>query len=227
MTGKLSIALGNNLIFRNFYDIIKVESKFGKEFFMQKIRIGIVGYGNLGKGVEYAVSKNADTELAAVFSRRDPGKIKTVLGAPVFSIEEIKNFKDKIDVMIMCGGSASDLPVQSVEFVKEFSIVDSFDTHAKIPEHFANIDREAKKSGKIGLISVGWDPGLFSMQRLLFEAVLPDGSGNTFWGRGVSQGHSDAVRRIDGVLDAKQYTIPSETVDLPPRAGWTYRARKA
>ena len=135
------------MIFRNFYDIIKVELKFGKEFFMQKIRIGIVGYGNLGKGVEYAVSKNADTELAAVFSRRDPGKIKTVLGAPVFSIEEIKNFKDKIDVMIMCGGSASDLPVQSVEFVKEFSIVDSFDTHAKIPEHFDAVDAAAKAGG--------------------------------------------------------------------------------
>ncbi len=181
-----------------------------KEFFMQKIRLGIIGYGNLGKGVEYAVSRNADTELVAVFSRRDPEKIKTAFGTPVFAIGEVKNFRDKIDVMILCGGSASDLPMQSVEYVRDFNIVDSFDTHAKIPEHFANVDRAAKKSGKIGLISVGWDPGLFSMQRLLFEAVLPDGSGNTFWGKGVSQGHSDAVRRIDGVLDAKQYTIPSE-----------------
>lgn len=177
-----------------------------------KIKIGILGYGNLGRGVECAIRQNSDMELMAVFTRRNPSDVSILTkSAEVCAISEAKNWKDKIDVMILCGGSATDLPKQSPEYVKLFHIVDSFDTHAKIPEHFTNVDIAAKESGKIGIISAGWDPGLFSLNRLYADAVLPEGKDYTFWGKGVSQGHSDAIRRIKGVKDAKQYTIPSET----------------
>lgn len=175
-----------------------------------KIRIGIAGYGNLGKGVECAIAKNTDTELYGVFTRRNPSDVKTLTNAKVYAMDDIINHKDNIDVLIICGGSATDLPKQTPELAKYFNVVDSFDTHAKIPEHFANVDVSAKKSGKIAMISVGWDPGLFSLNRVYGDAVLPDGKDYTFWGKGVSQGHSDAIRRIDGVVDARQYTIPVE-----------------
>ncbi len=172
------------------------------------MNIGIFGYGNLGKGVEKAIYKNSDAKLVGIFTRRDPKSVKSVTGAPVFSSQDMEKFKDKIDVMILCGGSATDLVHQTPEVVKHFHVVDSFDTHAKIPEHFANVDKSAKSSGKIGVISCGWDPGMFSVQRVYAQAILPDGNDYTFWGKGVSQGHSDAIRRIDGVLDARQYTVP-------------------
>lgn len=173
------------------------------------MRIGILGYGNLGRGVECAVRQNPDMELAAVFTRRAPETVQILTeGVPVLHVDEAEKMKDQIDVMILCGGSATDLPVQTPAFAKYFNVVDSFDTHAKIPEHFAAVDTAAKKSGKVGIISVGWDPGMFSLNRMYADAVLPDGCDYTFWGKGVSQGHSDAVRRIDGVRDARQYTIP-------------------
>ncbi len=173
------------------------------------IRIGILGYGNLGRGVECAVKQNDDMELAAVFTRRNPESVSILTEhVPVCPIADLASYKDKIDVLIICGGSATDLPVQTPEYVKYFNVVDSFDTHAKIPQHFANVDEPAKASGKIGMISVGWDPGMFSLNRVYANAVLPDGKDYTFWGKGVSQGHSDAIRRIDGVADARQYTIP-------------------
>lgn len=173
------------------------------------IRIGIFGYGNLGRGVEAAIKQNSDMELVAVFSRRDPASVKiNTEGVKVCHIDEAKNYADKIDVMILCGGSATDLPVQTPEMARMFNVIDSFDTHAKIPQHFANVDKEAKNSGKVAIISVGWDPGMFSLNRLYGAAILPEGKDYTFWGKGVSQGHSDAIRRIEGVLDAKQYTIP-------------------
>ena len=173
------------------------------------IRIGIMGYGNLGKGIECAIAQNDDTTLAAVFTRRDPATVKIQTeGVPVYHADEAVEHKDEIDVMILCGGSATDLPKQTPEFVKYFNVVDSFDTHAKIPEHFDNVDVAAKASGKVGIISVGWDPGMFSLNRLYGNAILVDGKDYTFWGKGVSQGHSDAIRRVDGVLDAKQYTVP-------------------
>lgn len=175
---------------------------------MDKIKVGILGYGNLGRGVELAVSKAADMELIAVFTRRD--NVVTDMGLQCVNVNKILEYKDKIDVLILCGGSATDLPKQGVEMVKYFNTVDSFDTHAKIPEYFAGVDNAAKQSGKLGMISVGWDPGLFSMARMLFGAILPDGNDYTFWGKGVSQGHSDAVRRIDGVKKAVQYTIPKQ-----------------
>ena len=174
------------------------------------MKLGIVGYGNLGKGVENAVKQNPDVELVAIFTRRNPQDLKIKSDAAVVNVAEIEKWKDKIDVLILCGGSATDLPVQTPEYVKMFNIIDSFDTHARIPEHFANVDKAAKQSGKIGIISVGWDPGLFSLNRMYANAILPDGKDYTFWGKGVSQGHSDAVRRIEGVLDARQYTIPVE-----------------
>ncbi len=174
------------------------------------MRLGIVGYGNLGRGVEFAVKQNPDMELVSVFTRRKPEDLKINSNAEVVHVSEIEKYKDKIDVLILCGGSATDLPVQTPEFVKWFNVIDSFDTHAKIPEHFNNVDKVAKESGKIGIISVGWDPGLFSLNRLYANSILPDGSDYTFWGRGVSQGHSDAIRRVEGVLDAKQYTVPIE-----------------
>ncbi|OUP50632.1 diaminopimelate dehydrogenase [Lachnoclostridium sp. An181] len=184
------------------------------------IRIGILGYGNLGRGVECAIKQREDMELKAVFTRRDP-KTVTLLtdGVPVYSVDEAVNMKDEIDVMILCGGSATDLPVQTPEFAKTFNVVDSFDTHAKIPEHFEAVDKAAKESGKVGIISIGWDPGMFSLNRLYANAILEDGKDYTFWGKGVSQGHSDAIRRIEGVRDAKQYTIPKEEALRAVRAG--------
>ncbi len=174
------------------------------------MKLGIVGYGNLGKGVENAVQQNPDVELVAIFTRRNPKDLKIKSNATVVNVSEIENWKDKIDVLILCGGSATDLPIQTPKYVKMFNVIDSFDTHARIPEHFANVDKAAKEAGKIGIISVGWDPGLFSLNRMYANAILPNGKDYTFWGKGVSQGHSDAVRRIEGVLDARQYTIPVE-----------------
>lgn len=173
------------------------------------IRIGIYGYGNLGRGVECAIRQNKDTELAAVFTRRSPESVKILTeGVPVLSAADAEKMADKIDVMILCGGSATDLPEQTPALARYFNVIDSFDTHAKIPDHFNAVDKAAKESGKVGIISVGWDPGMFSLNRLYAGAILSDGCDYTFWGKGVSQGHSDAVRRIDGVKDAKQYTIP-------------------
>ncbi|MBO4890344.1 MAG: diaminopimelate dehydrogenase [Lachnospiraceae bacterium] len=173
------------------------------------MKIGILGYGNLGRGVECAVRQNDDVELACVFTRRDPAdvKIKTQ-GVPVYKVDEIEAHKDEIDVLIICGGSATDLPKQTPEYAKYFNVIDSFDTHAKIPEHFANVDKAAKESGHTALISAGWDPGMFSLNRLYANCILPEGNDYTFWDKGVSQGHSDAIRRIPGVKNAKQYTIP-------------------
>lgn len=173
-----------------------------------KIRIGIMGYGNLGKGIECAVRQNDDMELVGVFTRRAPETVKVLTDVPVYHVDKLVEMKDTIDVLMMCGGSATDLPKQTAEYAKYFNVVDSFDTHAKIPEHFANVDASAKESGKIAMISVGWDPGMFSLNRLYGSAILRDGNDYTFWGKGVSQGHSDAIRRIAGVKDAKQYTIP-------------------
>lgn len=184
------------------------------------IRIGILGYGNLGRGVECAVRQNADMELAAVFTRRNPDTVSILTdSATVCNIADAAAWKDRIDVMIICGGSATDLPVQTPEYVKYFNVIDSFDTHAKIPEHFAKVDAAAKEAGHIGIISVGWDPGMFSLNRLYANAVLPEGKDYTFWGKGVSQGHSDAIRRIAGVKNAKQYTIPVESALEAVRSG--------
>ncbi len=183
-------------------------------------RIGILGYGNLGKGVELAVNAAPDMELVAVFTRRDPSSLKIqTAGVPVVSVNDVASYKDKIDVMILCGGSATDLPVQTPEYAAMFNVVDSFDTHARIPEHFANVDKAAKESGKIAVISCGWDPGMFSLARVYSNAILPDGNDYTFWGKGVSQGHSDAIRRIKGVKNAKQYTIPVESALEAVRSG--------
>ncbi len=172
------------------------------------MKIAIYGYGNLGCGVEAAVKYNSDIELVGVFSRRDPSTVKTVGGAKVYHVSELESFVGKIDVLIICGGSATDLPEMTPELAKKFNVVDSFDTHAAIPEHFNTVDMAAKSSGHIALISAGWDPGLFSVARLYSSAVLPSGCDYTFWGKGISQGHSDAIRRVDGVLDARQYTVP-------------------
>lgn len=182
-------------------------------------RIGILGYGNLGRGVECAIRQNNDMELAAVFTRRNPADVSITDTAAVCNIADAEQWKDKIDVMIICGGSATDLPVQTPEYVKYFNVIDSFDTHARIPEHFANVDAAAKASNHVGIISVGWDPGMFSLNRLYANAILPEGKDYTFWGKGVSQGHSDALRRIDGVKNAKQYTIPVESALMEVRAG--------
>ncbi|MDD6484829.1 MAG: diaminopimelate dehydrogenase [Clostridiales bacterium] len=174
-----------------------------------KIRIGIMGYGNLGRGIECALRQNDDMELAAVFTRRDPKTVKTVSNdVKVYRAQDAVGMQDKIDVMILCGGSATDLPVQTPQYAKYFNVIDSFDTHAKIPEHFENVDKAAKEGGNTAVISVGWDPGMFSLNRLYANAILTDGKDYTFWGRGVSQGHSDAIRRIEGVKNAKQYTVP-------------------
>lgn len=184
------------------------------------IKIGIMGYGNLGRGVECAVKHNPDMEVTAVFTRRDPADV-TVLttGAKVCRVDDALSMRDAVDVMILCGGSATDLPVQTPEYAKYFHVVDSFDTHAKIPQHFEAVDAAAKEGGHVGIISVGWDPGMFSLNRLYAGAVLPGGHDYTFWGRGVSQGHSDAIRRIDGVKDARQYTVPVESALEAVRAG--------
>ena len=184
------------------------------------IRIGILGYGNLGRGVECAVKHNPDMELKAVFTRRDPADVSILTPqAGVYRVEEALEKKDEIDVMILCGGSATDLPVQTPEFVKHFNVVDSFDTHAKIPQHFEAVDQAARESGYIGIISAGWDPGMFSLNRLYAGAVLPGGSDYTFWGKGVSQGHSDAIRRVAGVKDARQYTVPVDEALEAVRSG--------
>lgn len=177
----------------------------------RKIRIAILGYGNLGKGIEYAVAQNSDMELAAVFTRREPGTVKTAGAVPVYHVDELLKRKDDIDVLMLCGGSATDLPEQTPRYAGYFNVVDSFDTHARIPEHFAKVDRAAREGGKIAMISVGWDPGMFSLNRLYASSILREGKDYTFWGRGVSQGHSDAIRRIPGVKNAKQYTIPVES----------------
>lgn len=183
-------------------------------------RIGILGYGNLGRGVECAIRQNEDMELAAVFTRREPASVSILTGtASVCSVKDIEAWKDKIDVLIICGGSATDLPKQTPEYVKYFNVIDSFDTHARIPEHFASVDAAAKANNHIGIISVGWDPGMFSLNRLYANAVLPEGNDYTFWGKGVSQGHSDAIRRIEGVKDAKQYTIPVDSALEAVRSG--------
>ena len=175
------------------------------------MKIGILGYGNLGRGVECAIKQNPDMELAAVFTRRAPETVSILTeGAAVCSVDDVEQWKDKIDVMILCGGSATDLPEQTPKYAKMFNVVDSFDTHARIPEHFENVDKSAKESGHVGIISVGWDPGMFSLNRMYANAILPEGRDYTFWGKGVSQGHSDAIRRVEGVKDGKQYTIPVE-----------------
>ena len=187
---------------------------------MNKIRIGIVGYGNIGRSVEAAIKQNEDCELAGVFTRRDPASVKiSTEGAKVYPVEELAAKTAAVDVCINCGGSATDLPKQTPEIAKLFNVIDSFDTHARIPEHFANVDAAAKESGHVGIISVGWDPGLFSLNRLYGNAILPDGKDYTFWGRGVSQGHSDAIRRVEGVLDARQYTVPVESAVEAVRNG--------
>lgn len=184
------------------------------------IRIGILGYGNLGRGVECAVKQNPDMELKAVFTRRDPAAVKILTaGAKVCHVDEAKAMKDEIDVLVICGGSATDLPVQTPEYVQYFNVIDSFDNHAHIPAQFEAVDQAAKRSGKVALISAGWDPGVFSVNRLYATAVLPKGENYTFWGKGVSQGHSDAIRRIDGVEDARQYTIPVESALEAVRSG--------
>ncbi len=174
------------------------------------IKLGILGYGNLGRGVENAMKFNKDMELCAIFTRRNPETVKVNSNTPVVSVNDIEQWKDKLDVLIICGGSATDLPVQTPKYAEMFNVIDSFDTHARIPEHFANVDKVAKKSNKVAIISLGWDPGMFSLNRLFGNVLLPNGKDYTFWGKGISQGHSDAIRRIKGVKNAKQYTIPVE-----------------
>ena len=184
------------------------------------IKIGILGYGNLGRGVECAVKQNDDMELVAVFTRRNPEDVKILTEtATVCNVADVEDWKDKIDVMIICGGSATDLPKQTPVYAKMFNVIESCDTHARIPEHFANVDAAAKEGGHVGIISVGWDPGMFSLNRLYANAILPDGNDYTFWGKGVSQGHSDAIRRVEGVKDGKQYTIPVEAALKAVRNG--------
>ena len=184
------------------------------------IRVGILGYGNLGKGVESAIAQNDDMELKAVFTRRNPENIKVrTAGVKVLQADELSHMQDELDVLILCGGSATDLPVQTPQYASMYNVVDSFDTHARIPEHFAAVDAAAKKAGKVSLISCGWDPGMFSLNRLYANCVLPEGKDYTFWGKGVSQGHSDAVRRIEGVKDCRQYTIPVEKAVEAVRSG--------
>ncbi len=184
------------------------------------MKVGIIGYGNLGRGVELAVNAAPDMDLKVVFTRRDPSSLTIASkDVPVANISEAESWKDKLDVVILCGGSATDLPLQTPEFAKFFNVVDSFDTHARIPEHFANVDAAAKEGGNVAVISVGWDPGLFSLARIYSNAVLPQGKDYTFWGRGVSQGHSDAIRRISGVKNAKQYTVPVQKALDAVRSG--------
>ena len=184
------------------------------------IKIGIVGYGNLARGVECSIRQNADMELAAVFTRRDPASVQILTpNVPVLPLEDAMNWKDRIDVMILCGGSAKDLPEMTPQFARDFNVIDSFDTHANIPQHFAAVDAAAKENGTIAFISLGWDPGLFSVNRLYASAILPQGKDYTFWGKGVSQGHSDAVRRLPGVVDCRQYTVPIEKAMERVRSG--------
>ena len=184
------------------------------------MKIGILGYGNLGKGIECAIKQNPDCQLVAVFTRRDPSTVKLLTaGVPVYNVKDILDHKDEIDVLVLCGGSATDLPEQTPEYAKYFNVIDSFDTHAKIPQHFANVDSAAKASNHVALISAGWDPGMFSLNRLYANAILPNGTDYTFWGKGVSQGHSDAIRRIEGVKNGKQYTIPVQAALDAVRSG--------
>ena len=184
------------------------------------IKIGILGYGNLGRGIECAIKQNDDVELAGVFTRRDPSTVKIMTeGVKVYSVDDAPKMKDEIDVMILCGGSATDLPEQTPKYAQWFNVVDSFDTHKRIPEHFANVDKVASENGHVGIISVGWDPGMFSLNRMYANAILTNGKDYTFWGKGVSQGHSDAIRRIKGVKDGKQYTIPVESALEAVRSG--------
>ena len=184
------------------------------------MKIGILGYGNLGKGIECAIKQNPDCELKAVFTRRDPSTVKLLTaGVPVYNVKDILDHKDEIDVLVLCGGSATDLPEQTPEYAKYFNVIDSFDTHAKIPQHFANVDAAAKSSNHVALISAGWDPGMFSLNRLYANCILPKGTDYTFWGKGVSQGHSDAIRRIEGVKNGKQYTIPVQAALDAVRSG--------
>ena len=187
---------------------------------MDKIRIGIVGYGNIGRGVELAIARNEDMELKAVFTRRDPSAVKIhTEGASVKHMDDMLSMKDEIDVMVLCGGSATDLPVMGPKIAADFNTIDSFDTHARIPEYYADMDKAAKEGGKIGIISVGWDPGMFSISRLYGSCILPQGSTYTFWGKGVSQGHSDAIRRVEGVKNGIQYTVPVEAAVDRVRGG--------
>ena len=184
------------------------------------MKIGILGYGNLGRGIECAIKQNDDMELVAVFTRRDPKTVNILTeGVTVATVNDIESYKDKIDVLILCGGSATDLPNQTPEYAKYFNVVDSFDTHARIPEHFDNVDKIAKENGHVALISAGWDPGMFSLSRLYSNCILPQGNDYTFWGKGVSQGHSDAIRRVEGVKDGKQYTIPVDSALEAVRSG--------
>ncbi len=184
------------------------------------IRVGIMGYGNLGRGIECAIKQNDDMELVAVFTRRNPDTVKVLTpGVRVYKAEQAIDMKDDIDILVLCGGSATDLPEQTREYAKYFNVIDSFDTHARIPEHFANVDAAAKSGGHIAIISTGWDPGMFSLNRLYAGAILPQGKDYTFWGKGVSQGHSDAIRRVEGVADGKQYTVPVEAALEAVRAG--------
>lgn len=184
------------------------------------IQVGIVGYGNLGRGVEYAIQKTEDLELVGVFSRRAPETVETVYAeTKVYALNTILDFKEKIDVLVLCGGSKDDLPQQTPELAEHFAVVDSFDTHANIPDHFAKVDEAAQKGKQVAIISTGWDPGLFSLNRIMMEAIIPDGKTDTFWGKGLSQGHSDAVRRVDGVKGGVQYTIPSEVAMEKARSG--------
>lgn len=184
------------------------------------MKLGILGYGNLGKGIECAIKQNEDMELAAVFTRRDPESVSILTkDVPIYLVTKIEKFKDKIDVLVICGGSATDLPKQTPEYAKYFNVIDSFDTHANIPQHFKNVDAVAKESGHVAMISCGWDPGMFSLNRLYANAILPEGNDYTFWGKGVSQGHSDAIRRVEGVKDGKQYTIPVESALEAVRSG--------
>ena len=184
------------------------------------VRIGILGYGNLGRGIECAIRQNQDMELVAVFTRRDPQQVKIQTeGVSVYKVDQITEFQDKIDVLILCGGSATDLPKQTPEYAKYFNVIDSFDTHANIPQHFADVDEVAKANGHVAMISVGWDPGMFSLNRLYAASILPEGKDYTFWGKGVSQGHSDAIRRVKGVKDGKQYTIPVDAALEAVRSG--------
>ena len=185
------------------------------------MKIAIYGYGNLGRGVECAARQNPDVELVGVFTRRSPETVQTLTGAPVYAAGDLARFKDQIDVLVLCGGSATDLPAMTPALAADFNVIDSFDTHARIPDHFAAVDAAARQSGHIALISAGWDPGMFSLNRLYAGAVLPEGQDYTFWGRGVSQGHSDAIRRIPGVADARQYTVPVEEALAAVRAGQT------
>ena len=184
------------------------------------VRIGILGYGNLGRGIECAIRQNQDMELVAVFTRRDPQQVKIQTeGVSVYKVDQIAEFQDRIDVLMLCGGSATDLPKQTPEYAKYFNVIDSFDTHANIPQHFADVDEVAKANGHVAMISVGWDPGMFSLNRLYAASILPEGKDYTFWGKGVSQGHSDAIRRVKGVKDGKQYTIPVDAALEAVRSG--------